>query len=126
MFFFSCYGDHRDLHSFPTRRSSDLRVAAAGDDVDHTRGNPGLLGEARELERRCRSHFRRLDDDGVARGERGRHAHEDRKSTRLNSSHMSISYAVFCLKKKKIVYCETRSPLRSKTLPFSVIIFQTP
>src|SRR5437879_9854278 len=23
-FFFSCYGDHRDLHSFPTRRSSDL------------------------------------------------------------------------------------------------------
>src|SRR5438477_12439201 len=32
------------------------------------------------------------------------HAHQlgqDRKSTRLNSSHMSISYAVFCLKKKK-------------------------
>src|SRR5690242_21118878 len=28
-------------------------------------------------------------------------ADEDRKSTRLNSSHMSISYAVFCLKKKK-------------------------
>src|SRR5690242_21069202 len=27
---------------------------------------------------------------------------EDRKSTRLNTSHMSISYAVFCLKKKKI------------------------
>src|SRR5690348_17772712 len=27
--------------------------------------------------------------------------HEDRKSTRLNSSHPSISYAVFCLKKKK-------------------------
>src|SRR5690242_21303789 len=27
----------------------------------------------------------------------------DRKSTRLNSSHMSISYAVFCLKKKKII-----------------------
>src|SRR5438477_5938552 len=30
----------------------------------------------------------------------GRHR-TDRKSTRLNSSHMSISYAVFCLKKKK-------------------------
>src|SRR5439155_10295833 len=29
-------------------------------------------------------------------------AHEDRKSTRLNSSHVAISYAVFCLKKKKI------------------------
>src|SRR5690242_21183160 len=28
-------------------------------------------------------------------------ARQDRKSTRLNSSHMSISYAVFCLKKKK-------------------------
>src|SRR6266480_7071379 len=28
---------------------------------------------------------------------------QDRKSTRLNSSHMSISYAVFCLKKKKKV-----------------------
>src|SRR2546430_13347553 len=29
---------------------------------------------------------------------------EDRKSTRLNSSHSQISYAVFCLKKKKIPY----------------------
>src|SRR5690606_32044710 len=29
--------------------------------------------------------------------------HEDRKSTRLNSSHVKISYAVFCLKKKKKV-----------------------
>src|SRR3712207_8950979 len=28
----------------------------------------------------------------------------DRKSTRLNSSHANISYAVFCLKKKKIIY----------------------
>src|SRR5690348_17557196 len=31
-----------------------------------------------------------------------KHRAEDRKSTRLNSSHPSISYAVFCLKKKKI------------------------
>src|SRR5699024_11752928 len=29
---------------------------------------------------------------------------EDRKSTRLNSSHVSISYAVFCLKKKNKIY----------------------
>src|SRR5690625_5520859 len=29
---------------------------------------------------------------------------EDRKSTRLNSSHVAISYAVFCLKKKKKTY----------------------
>src|SRR5690625_6950035 len=33
---------------------------------------------------------------------RGSHrSHPDRKSTRLNSSHVAISYAVFCLKKKK-------------------------
>src|SRR3712207_7831619 len=32
----------------------------------------------------------------------GRRARPDRKSTRLNSSHANISYAVFCLKKKKI------------------------
>src|SRR5690242_21306234 len=32
---------------------------------------------------------------------------QDRKSTRLNSSHMSISYAVFCLKKKK------KNPIRT-------------
>src|SRR5690606_40120484 len=31
----------------------------------------------------------------------GSTAHQDRKSTRLNSSHVKISYAVFCLKKKK-------------------------
>src|SRR5699024_12631273 len=31
----------------------------------------------------------------------GFNIHTDRKSTRLNSSHVSISYAVFCLKKKK-------------------------
>src|SRR5690349_23393038 len=30
---------------------------------------------------------------------------EDRKSTRLNSSHVEISYAVFCLKKKKKILC---------------------
>src|SRR5690242_21438117 len=35
---------------------------------------------------------------------RGRRGYSDRKSTRLNSSHMSISYAVFCLKKKKKDY----------------------
>src|SRR5699024_12047222 len=33
----------------------------------------------------------------------------DRKSTRLNSSHVSISYAVFCLKKKKKKHNKTRS-----------------
>src|SRR5438067_10732111 len=34
---------------------------------------------------------------------------KDRKSTRLNSSHVSISYAVFCLKKKKKKYMKTKN-----------------
>src|SRR5699024_11467951 len=40
------------------------------------------------------------EGSGIRRG-RIRAAGRDRKSTRLNSSHVSISYAVFCLKKKK-------------------------
>src|SRR5438067_4662652 len=36
----------------------------------------------------------------------------DRKSTRLNSSHVSISYAVFCLKKKK----NTTQPVKNRSL----------
>src|SRR5205814_5765005 len=40
------------------------------------------------------------------------HGLRDRKSTRLNSSHLGISYAVFCLKKKKNNY---RSPSRTRT-----------
>src|SRR3712207_7675907 len=35
------------------------------------------------------------------------HLQEDRKSTRLNSSHANISYAVFCLKKKNTNYIQT-------------------
>src|SRR5690242_21411605 len=45
-------------------------------------------------------HGRRRRADSAA----VRHRETDRKSTRLNSSHMSISYAVFCLKKKKKAY----------------------
>src|SRR3989442_9741931 len=41
-----------------------------------------------------------LDGSFVAAGDE----QEDRKSTRLNSSHVRISYAVFCLKKKKTCY----------------------
>src|SRR2546422_5040966 len=47
---------------------------------------------AEEVDRRDRAHLREHS---------GRRAHRDRKSTRLNSSHGYISYAVFCLKKKK-------------------------
>src|SRR5688572_32143834 len=39
--------------------------------------------------------------DGHRRGHHRSHQRGDRKSTRLNSSHSQISYAVFCLKKKK-------------------------
>src|SRR3712207_8813976 len=53
-----------------------------------------LLAEAPEVVRRRR--HRRLHERRAA--DRG--AGEDRKSTRLNSSHANISYAVFCLKKK--------------------------
>src|SRR2546427_7627845 len=45
-----------------------------------------------------------------ARG--GPHSRRDRKSTRLNSSHSQISYAVFCLKKKKKNKIETNIVLR--------------
>src|SRR5439155_3576948 len=44
---------------------------------------------------------RQRDIDRVAVGQTVRLRVEDRKSTRLNSSHVAISYAVFCLKKKK-------------------------
>src|SRR5437867_9516284 len=40
------------------------------------------------------------DHPALPGGRRHGAAHEDRKSTRLNSSHRTISYAVFCLKKK--------------------------
>src|SRR5256885_12716239 len=47
----------------------------------------------------------------------------DRKSTRLNSSHLVISYAVFCLKKKKIniisLAHHSRKQLSSTQLPYS-------
>src|SRR5438067_12701255 len=71
--FFYVYGHHRDLHSFPTRRSSDLDDPLLRDEV-----LLAFLLRDRELLR----------------------LRQDRKSTRLNSSHVSISYAVFCLKKK--------------------------
>src|SRR5256885_3551605 len=45
--------------------------------------------------------MRTLPDTFVPRGAFGSTTNLDRKSTRLNSSHLVISYAVFCLKKKK-------------------------
>src|SRR5262245_64965620 len=42
-----------------------------------------------------------LNPEAMCAAVRKHGAHVDRKSTRLNSSHLGISYAVFCLKKKK-------------------------
>src|SRR5438445_7280648 len=88
VFFFYCYGDRRDLHSFPTRRSSDLEMLL--EVLDGAR----MLRQAR-LAFACGS-FVEAAEVRVAFDQR------DRKSTRLNSSHANISYAVFCLKKKKV------------------------
>src|SRR2546427_2333837 len=46
---------------------------------------------------------------------------EDRKSTRLNSSHSQISYAVFCLKKKKNTYMECAMSRRTDCARQTVI-----
>src|SRR5258707_11631167 len=49
-------------------------------------------------EQRARTHHQfEMSDEGEEHAD----AEQDRKSTRLNSSHANISYAVFCLKKKK-------------------------
>src|SRR5688572_31346835 len=75
------------------------------------RGEPALANERRLRDQRLREHPRppiagELDlahEGREARGlkRRGVAVGEDRKSTRLNSSHSQISYAVFCSKKKK-------------------------
>src|SRR5258707_8203411 len=44
---------------------------------------------------------RKVERSGLLERVRRPYPHLDRKSTRLNSSHANISYAVFCLKKKK-------------------------
>src|SRR2546430_11409070 len=55
------------------------------------------------------------------------HAQQDRKSTRLNSSHSQISYAVFCLKKKKIISVQHWTSSRTlDSLIFSHHISPTP
>src|SRR5437870_11411779 len=73
----------RPLPSFPTRRSSDLaRILDLDRRVQRVAETEVADGSLQQLR------FRRR-------------AGRDRKSTCLNSSHVAISYAVFCLKKKK-------------------------
>src|SRR5437773_4392582 len=61
-----------------------------------------------------------VDDDELVALDAGRRIYtmdKDRKSTRLNSSHITISYAVFCLKKKKKKQTKTQSQeLEKKSL----------
>src|SRR6267378_7491522 len=55
-----------------------------------------------------RSACRRFEGVPLLLHARGARRRADRKSTRLNSSHVEISYAVFCLKKKKTIHNNTR------------------
>src|SRR3712207_6976805 len=66
-------------------------AAGAGDTVtEHARDRVGNHGEQRAAAEHQGQHLRLAVREQL-----------DRKSTRLNSSHANISYAVFCLKKKK-------------------------
>src|SRR5699024_12282542 len=94
---------HLDLHSFPTRRSSDLKlpfylhifIGIIG------RLEGGFIEGINRLAVRVGNHPRpRPAIISNMFKEFGNKGFRDRKSTRLNSSHVSISYAVFCLKKK--------------------------
>src|SRR5439155_25001793 len=95
--FFYSYRSPRDLPSFPTRRSSDLLRSVTlrlqlqkSHSVAAQRHRYFLAGR----DTNCGRAASRV---GFCINCYGR----DRKSTRLNSSHVAISYAVFCLKKKK-------------------------
>src|SRR2546426_7399595 len=92
---------------FPSRRSSDL--------VD-MRGYPNPAQAM--LPDFPASYHNKAGGLSFADGHAEIHRWRDRKSTRLNSSHLVISYAVFCLKKKKIkiIKCTKQlQPLIKKT-----------
>src|SRR5207253_11261297 len=100
-FFFYYSVAHSYLHSFPTRRSSDLVAEYFRDDegkdvilfIDNIFRFVQANSEVSALLGRMPSAVGYQPTLGTDIG--------DRKSTRLNSSHVAISYAVFCLKKKK-------------------------
>src|SRR5438477_7032989 len=90
----------------PPRRSPLFPYTTLFRSSQHPRGAPWVQRRLRsglEPERlpcsRCREEGREITLH-VVEVRAGSMAVVDRKSTRLNSSHMSISYAVFCLKKK--------------------------
>src|SRR5699024_11419901 len=101
---FRRYGPHRALHSFPTRRSSDLILPIRQPVRLSSRKANNLVRSpncAMTVQPPVAAGF-----SPVAGRRKATRWHavitpiRDRKSTRLNSSHVSISYAVFCLKKK--------------------------
>src|SRR5947209_12383239 len=58
----------------------------------------------------------------AVREDRARRGHRDRKSTRLNSSHANISYAVFCLKKKKALVLTTKHNRTKTTITKTILL----
>src|SRR5690606_41198221 len=102
-----CYGYHRHLHSFPTRRSSDLRQKLHKHHAKNRDKYYHAYYKNREKSYRkyIKDHGKRYRDHDAWYYNKRFHNRkgyvyfpEDRKSTRLNSSHVKISYAVFCLK----------------------------
>src|SRR5256885_7276773 len=101
------FGGHREPPLFPTRRSSDLRKASwpSARCAEELCTNCGRKSERKSLGTFPKLHGFRCSSKFSMRRKSYRyrciHLKIDRKSTRLNSSHLVISYAVFCLKKKE-------------------------
>src|SRR5688572_18559224 len=97
--YLAAHADRQAIHSFPTRRSSDLHDARRSGDDD------GGLTQSVDAAEPCNPWEVASELPQCGGEERFRPKHrekfQDRKSTRLNSSHSQISYAVFCLKKKR-------------------------
>src|SRR5438045_6925839 len=93
------------LHSSPTRRSSDLMAMLMLNDSFHQTWESQLGSTTPPREEFWHEATQALPNfiwiaEAYSDSE---WALQDRKSTRLNSSHLGISYAVFCLKKKTLL-----------------------
>src|SRR5438874_8737364 len=107
MLCFSCYAHPRDLHSFPTRRSSDLGHVSV-------QRVPKPVIKIIDIKCPDSHEGHTVSWDNIDLAEPHDEFKLDRKSTRLNSSHVEISYAVFCLKKKKIRNIAEQKTIRHK------------
>src|SRR5438034_6579792 len=88
------------LVSFPTRRSSDLICGLTEGTTMTIRLNVNGAVHDLDVESDAPLLWVLRDELGLTGTKFGCGVAQDRKSTRLNSSHTVISYAVFCLKKK--------------------------